>query len=75
MAEEHAFDVVTREAPGGLGQVVGAEGEEVSFLSDGVGADGGTRQLDHAADGEVELVAGLGANLSQHLLSALAGDL
>ena len=29
LLEEHALDVVAREAPRGLGQVVGAEGEEI----------------------------------------------
>ena len=31
--EERRLDVVAREAPGGLGQVVGAEGEEVRLCA------------------------------------------
>ena len=39
--------VVTAEAEGHLGQVVGAEAEEVSFLGDLAGGQGSTRDLDH----------------------------
>ena len=47
------LDVVAAEAPGGLGQVVGAEREEVGDLGDLAGGQRGPRQLDHGADREV----------------------
>ena len=55
-----ALDVVAREAEGHLGQVVGAEGEEVRHLGDLPGPQRGPRRLDHGADGDLEL-ARLGA--------------
>ena len=49
-AEERRLDVVTREAPGHLGQVVGAEGEELRRPRDLVRSHGRARELDHGAD-------------------------
>ena len=49
-AEERRLDVVAGEAPRHLGQVVGAEGEELGRLGDLVGGHGRARQLDHRAD-------------------------
>ena len=42
--------VVAGEAEGHLGQVVGAEGEELGLLGDLVGSQGGAGDLDHGAD-------------------------
>ena len=54
-AEKNArLDVVAGEAPGHLGQVVGAEGEELGGLGDLAGGQRGPRQLDHRADRDVE---------------------
>ena len=49
-----ALDVVAAEAEGHLGEVVGAEGEEVGLLGDLVGPQRGPRRLDHRADRDVE---------------------
>ena len=49
--------VVAAEAEGGLGQVVGAEGEELGRLGDLAGAQAGARQLDHGADQVLDLLA------------------
>ena len=51
--------VVTAEAEGHLGQVVGAEGEEVGLLGDLVGGQGGTGDLDHGAHQVLHVGAGL----------------
>src|SRR3954452_4831436 len=48
-----ALDIVAAEPERHLREVVGAEGEEVGLLGDGVGAQGGTRRLDHRADRDV----------------------
>src|SRR3546814_9125791 len=50
-------DLVARQAEAGLGQVVGAEGEELGALGDLGGPQAGTRQLDHGADDVVDLDA------------------
>src|SRR3954462_589910 len=49
-AEERRLHVVAREAPRHLGQVVGAEGEELRRLRDLVSGHGRTRELDHGSD-------------------------
>src|ERR1035437_4707464 len=46
--------VVAREAHGGLGQVVGAEAEELGFLGDVAGGERGARNFDHGADHVLE---------------------
>ena len=72
---ERGLDVVTGEAEAGLGEVVGAEGEEVSVLADLVGSDGSARKLDHGADGDLELDARLLLDLLEGLLDAGADEL
>ena len=57
--EERALDVVAGEAPAHLGQVVGAEGEELGGLGDLAGGQRRARHLDHRADQGVHLDAGL----------------
>ena len=47
---QNLVDVVPREAPGGLGEIVGAEGEELRFLRDLIGHQCGPGQFDHGAD-------------------------
>lgn len=42
--------VIARNAEGRLGQVIGAEGEELRRFRDLAGAQAGPRQLDHRAD-------------------------
>ena len=42
--------IVPRQAQGGLGQVVGAEGEELGVPGDGPGGERGPGHLDHRAD-------------------------
>src|SRR5438045_3479560 len=49
-AEERALDVVAGESPGHLGQVVGAEGEELGGGGDLPGGQGGPGHFDHGAD-------------------------
>jgi hypothetical protein len=51
--------VVARNAEGGLGQVVGAEGEELGHFGNIAGPHGGARQLDHGADEIGDVDAGL----------------
>ena len=63
--------VVTAEAEGHLGQVVGAEAEEVSFLGDLAGGQGSTRDLDHGTD----LVLHVNASLSDELVGGLDDDI
>src|SRR4029453_11079096 len=48
--EEGALDVVAREAPAHLGQVVGAEREELRARGDLPGRQRRPRHLDHGAD-------------------------
>ena len=59
--------VVAGEAPGHLGQVVGAEAEELGLLGDDVSAEGGARNLDHGADLVGQVNAGLVDELVGHL--------
>ena len=74
--EEHALHVVAREPPHGLGEVVGAEGEEVGLLGQVLGGHGGARQLDHGADGDAGQVgAALGGDLGDDRLALLAHQL
>src|SRR5665811_558274 len=56
-AEERRLHVVARKAPGHLGEVVGAEGEELCRLGDLSGRHRSARQLDHRADREGEFHA------------------
>ena len=48
--KELTFGVVTAEAVGHLGQVVGAEAEEFRLASDSSGGQGGTRRFDHGPE-------------------------
>ena len=50
LGQESPLGVVAGEAERGLGQVVGAEAEEVGFLGDLLGDQAGPRQLDHRPD-------------------------
>ena len=61
--QELAFGVVAAEAKGGLGQVVGAEAEEVGDGRDLAGGQGGTRQFDHGAELVLDGGTGLGGDL------------
>src|SRR6185437_10240303 len=54
--EERRLYVIAGEAPGGLGQVVGAEGEELGGLGDLVGGERGPRQLDHRPDQDLDVL-------------------
>src|SRR3546814_3416264 len=54
---EEISGIVARQAEAGLGQVVGAEGEELGALGDLGGPQEGTRQLDHGVDAVVDLDA------------------
>ena len=56
---QNAAHVITGEAVGHLGEVVGAEGEELRFLGHIACGDCGTRRLDHRADHILHLQAGL----------------
>ena len=47
---EKARRIVARQAEDGLGQIVGAEAEELGGLGDLAGAQRRARQLDHRAD-------------------------
>ena len=55
--------VISAETEGRLGQVVGAEGEELGLLGNRIGAQASPRQLDHGADQVGHLDAG-GSHLS-----------
>src|ERR1039457_1744215 len=57
--------VVAREAHGGLGQIVGAEAEELRFLGDVAGSQRGARDFDHGADHVPQV---LQAGLAEHFL-------
>src|SRR5215469_8389970 len=63
---QNLVHVVAREAPGGLGQVVGAEGEELRFFGDLVRNQRGPRQLDHGANQVLDLAPLLGENFLGH---------
>ena len=71
--DELGLGIVTGEAEGRLGEVVGAKAEEVGVLGDLVGDHAGARQLEHRAHGNVELDALLGGYLGDHALDNLAG--
>ena len=62
--------VVTGEAEGHLGQVVGAEGEELGLLGDLVRGQRGARDLDHGAD----LVVHIGTGVLDELVRLGAHD-
>ena len=68
LGEERALDVVAREPPCELGEVVGAEGEEVSDRGDALGGDHRTWDLDHGADGARDLPAAFGLDVDADLL-------
>ena len=55
--------VVTAEAKGHLGQVIGAEGEELSFRCNLICGQCSTRSLNHGADQILEVDAGCGNQL------------
>ena len=55
VAGQEPAGVVPGQAQAGLGQVVGAEGEELRLPGDLVGHQAGPRQLDHGADGVAHL--------------------
>ena len=42
--------IVARKAKGGLREIVSTKGEELRYLGDFIGDQGGARQLDHCAD-------------------------
>src|SRR5436305_1233056 len=54
--------VVTRKAEGGLGEIVGAEGEEFGTFGNFARPQGGTGQLDHGTDTVGDLDAALRGN-------------
>ena len=60
---EELTGVITAETEGHLGQVVGAEGEEVSLGGDLIGGQGSTGDLDHGADLILHVHTGLGDQL------------
>ena len=72
LGEEAVLGIVAADAQGGLGEVVGAEAEEVGHLGDPVGDEGGTRQLDHGADLDVDPTSGAVELLGQAVLDDLA---
>ena len=59
-----------RDAVGGLGEIVGAEAEELGLFGDLVGGEGGARQLDHGAHHVVDR----GALLLEDLCGDAADD-
>ena len=71
--DELGLGVVAGEAEGRLRKVVGAKAEEFGVLGDLVGDHAGARQLEHRANGDVELNALLGGNLGDDTLDDLAG--
>jgi len=50
------LDIVPAETERQLGEIVGAETEELRLLGDLVSPDGSPRRLDHGADGDIELL-------------------
>ena len=73
--EERGLDVVAGEPPGGLGQVVGAEGEELGGLGDLPGGQRRPRQLDHRPQQRAQLHAGPLGDLDEDLLGVGLDDL
>ena len=71
VAGQELARVVAAEAEGHLGQVVGAEGEELGLLGDVVGGEGRTGDLDHSADLVVHVAAGLLDELLCYLVNGL----
>ena len=57
VSREELRDVVTGEAHGELGEVVGAEGEELRIFGKVASTEGATRDFDHGADVIDELLA------------------
>src|SRR5699024_4481280 len=55
VAGQEAAGVVTGEAEGHLGEVVGAEGEELGLLGYLIGGQSRARDLDHGADQVLEV--------------------
>src|SRR4051812_16819697 len=74
-AEERRLDVVAREAPAHLGQVVGAEREELRGLGDLAGGHRRARHLDHRADQGRDVLAGLLLDLGEDAQRLLLDDL
>ena len=66
VAFHDGVDIVAAEAEGHLGEVVGAEAEELGHLGDLVGHEGGSRDLDHGAVHVVDLHAELLLDFSLH---------
>ncbi len=60
---EELAGVVTAEAEGHLGQVIGAEGEELSLSCDLVSGESGSGDLDHSADKVLHVGAGVSNEL------------
>ena len=59
--------VVARQSPGGLGEIVGAEREELRLARELVGGEGGAGQLDHGAQQERHRDLPLAEDLLRHL--------
>ena len=70
VGSEELARVVTAEAEGHLRQVVGAEGEELGLLGDGIRGQSRARDLDHGAD----LVVHVAADVLDDLLGDLVND-
>src|SRR3954468_24740450 len=73
-AEERALDVVAAETPAHLGEVVGAEGEELRSLRDLARGERRARHFDHRADQRVHALSGLLRDLLEDLLGFLLDD-
>src|SRR3954453_16228385 len=74
-AEESALDVVAAETPAHLGEVVGAEGEELGGLGDLACGERRARDLDHRADQRVHTLAGLLGDCLEDPLGLFLDDL
>ena len=51
--DDPTLDVIAGEADSGLGEIVGAEREEVGVVGDAIGDKAGARKLDHRPDIEI----------------------
>src|SRR5690606_33681778 len=72
--EEGPFNVVTREAPRRLGEVIRAEGEELCDIGHPIRGEGGPRELDHCADWDVEVHALFGGDIRKDMLGLIADE-
>ena len=72
LRNELSLNVVAAEAERRLGEVVGAEAEEVGLGGDFVSGHGSARQLDHGANGKLELNALLLGDFCDNALSDAA---